>query len=76
MGFFDKLKNFGSKVIKGVRKGYDFVKDKIAPVVRKVLPIVQTAGSAAATALGRPDIGMGISKGAAIVDKGLKFMGR
>ena len=36
MGFFDKLKNFGSKVIKGVRKGWDFVKEKVVPVVKKV----------------------------------------
>lgn len=43
MGFFDKLKNFGSKVITGVRKGWDFVKNKVAPVVRNVLPYAQKA---------------------------------
>ena len=36
MGFFDKLKNFGSKVISGIRKGWDFVKNKVAPVVKKL----------------------------------------
>lgn len=76
MGFFDKLKNFGSKIVRGIRKGWDFVKEKVAPVVRKVLPIVQTAGPAVATALGHPEIGMGISKGAGIVDKGLRFIGK
>lgn len=76
MGFFDKLKSFGSKIVKGIRKGYDFVKDKVAPIVRKVLPVVQTAGPAIATAVGHPEVGMGIAKGTAIVDKGLRFMGR
>ena len=36
MGFFDKLKNFGSKIISGLRKGWDFVKSKVAPVVKKL----------------------------------------
>ena len=36
MGFFDKLKNFGSKIISGVRRGWDFVKDRVVPVVRRV----------------------------------------
>ena len=36
MGFFDKLKSFGSKIVKGVRKGWDFVKERVAPVIRKV----------------------------------------
>ena len=36
MGFFQKLKDFGSKVVKGVRKGYEFVRDKVAPVISKV----------------------------------------
>lgn len=40
MGFFDKLKAFGSKIVTGIRKGWDFVKTKVAPVVRKVLPVV------------------------------------
>lgn len=40
MGFFDKLKNVGSKILSGIRKGWDFVKSKVAPVVRKVLPVV------------------------------------
>ena len=40
MGFFDKLKSFGSKIVSGIRKGWTWVKDKVAPVVRKVLPVV------------------------------------
>jgi len=36
MGFFDKLKNFGSKIVRGIRKGWDFARDKIVPIVRKV----------------------------------------
>ena len=76
MGFFDKLKNFGSKVISGIRKGWDFVKDKVAPVVRKVLPAVQTVGPAIATAVGHPEVGQGIAAGAGVADKVLKFMGR
>ena len=36
MGFFDKLKNFGSKIVRGIRKGWDFARDKVMPVVRKL----------------------------------------
>lgn len=64
MGFFDKLKNFGSKIVRGIRKGWDFVKDKVAPVVRRVLPTVQKLAPAIGTAVGRPDIGTAVSKGA------------
>ena len=64
MGFFDKLKSFGSKIVRGIRKGWDFVKTKVAPVVRKVLPTVQKLAPAIGTAVGRPDVGMAVSKGA------------
>ena len=76
MGFFDKLKNFGSKIVRGVRKGWDFVKNKIAPVVRKVLPAATTAGQAIATGLGHPEIAAGIGSASGVADKVLKFMGR
>ena len=76
MGFFDKLKNFGSKIVKGVRKGWDWVKNKVAPVVRKVLPYAQAAGSGIATALGHPEIGAGINAAGGLIDKGLRFIGR
>ena len=36
MGFFDKLKNFGSKIVSGIRKGWDFARDKVVPVVKKL----------------------------------------
>ena len=36
MGFFDKLKNFGSKIVRGIRKGWDFARDKVLPVVKKL----------------------------------------
>ena len=64
MGFFDKLKSFGSKIVRGIRKGWDFVKTKVAPVVRKVLPTVSKLAPVVATAVGRPDVGMAVSKGA------------
>ena len=76
MGFFDKLKNFGSKIVSGIRKGWDFVKNKVAPVVRKVLPYAQTAGQAIATGLGHPEIAAGIGTAGSVIDKGLKFIGR
>lgn len=63
MGFFDKIKAFGSKIVKGIRKGWDWVKDKVAPVVRKVLPVVGKVAPVIGGALGRPDIGMAVSKG-------------
>ena len=55
MGFFDKLKSFGSKIVKGVRKGWDFVKNKVVPIVRKVAPFAATAAKGIATALGHPE---------------------
>ena len=36
MGLWDKIKNFGSKVIKGVQSGIAWVRDKAAPVIKKV----------------------------------------
>lgn len=39
MGFFDKLKNFGSKVIKGIGRGIGWVRDKVAPIVKKAWQI-------------------------------------
>ena len=43
MGFWQKVKDFGSKVVKGVRKGLDFVRHKIAPVVKKVWTFAKPA---------------------------------
>lgn len=76
MGFFDKLKNFGSKIVSGVRRGWDFVRNRVAPVVRKILPIATTAGQGIATALGHPGIGAGIGAASGVIDKGLKLMGQ
>lgn len=76
MGFFDKLKNFGSKIVNGVRKGWDFVRNKVGPVVRKILPIATTAGQAIATGLGHPGIAAGIGAASGAIDKGLKFIGQ
>ena len=70
MGLFQKLKDFGSKVVRGVRKGWDFVRDKVAPVARKILPIAQTFGNAIPQA--KPFIGAATN----IIDKGLTMMGR
>ena len=36
MGFFDKLKEFGSKIVSGIRKGWDWIKKGGADVIRKV----------------------------------------
>lgn len=76
MGFFQKLKDFGSKVVHGIRKGWDFVRDKVAPVVRKVLPIAQKGAAAIGTALGHPEVAGIASKVGDVVDKGLSFIGR
>ena len=76
MGFFDKLKSFGSKIVKGVRKGWDFVKDKVAPVIRKALPVATTAAHGIATALGHPEASSTIQGVSSAVDRGLKLIGR
>lgn len=66
MGFFDRVKNFGSKIISGVRKGWDFVKDKVAPAIRKVLPVagkiadVVPGGGIVKPVLGALDKGLGV----------------
>lgn len=62
MGFWDKIKSFGSKVVKGIRKGWDWVKEKVSPVVRKILPVVGKVAPVIGGALGRPDIGMTVGK--------------
>lgn len=36
MGLWDKIKNIGSKIVKGVQSGIAWVRDKAAPVIRKV----------------------------------------
>ena len=64
MSFWDKIKSFGSKVVKGIRKGVDWVKSKIFPVVKRVAPVVSKLAPAIGTAVGRPDVGMAIGKGA------------
>lgn len=56
MGFFDKIKNFGSKIVKGIRKGVDFVRDKVAPIVNKIAPYVKTAGTIISAATGHPEM--------------------
>lgn len=76
MGFFQKLKDFGSKVVRGIRKGWDFVRDKVAPVVRKILPAVKTGATVIGTALGHPEVGAVADRVGGIVDKGLSFIGR
>lgn len=76
MGLWDKIKNFGSKVIKGVRKGWDFLRDKVVPVARKVLPYAATAGKIAATALGHPEVSAGITAGQATANKVMDFISR
>lgn len=34
MGFLDRLKNFGSKILKGIKR----VTERVVPVVRKIAP--------------------------------------
>lgn len=76
MGFFQKLKDFGSKVVKGIKKGWDWLRDKAAPVVRKILPIAKTGATVIGTALGHPEAGAIAGKVGDIVDKGLRFVGQ
>lgn len=75
MGFFDKLKNFGSKIVKGVRKGVDFVRNKIAPIIHKVTPFVGPAATAVGAAFGRPDVGLKAGQIAGKVDDTLRKFG-
>ena len=76
MGFFQKLKDFGSKIVTGIRKGWDFVRDRVAPVVRKLLPVAKSAATTIGTVLGHPEVGA-IAEGVGrVVDKGLSFMGK
>lgn len=76
MGFFDKLKSFGSKIVSGIRKGWTWVKDKVAPVVRKILPVVGPAATVIGGAFGHPEAGAIAEKATGVIDKGLKFIGR
>lgn len=76
MGFFQKLKDFGSKIVKGVKKGWDWLRDKAAPVVRKILPAAKTAAGVIGTALGHPEAAGIADKVGGVIDKGLQFIGR
>ena len=76
MGIIDKVKNFGSKIVKGIRKSVDFVRDKVAPVIRKALPYASTAAKGLATALGHPEASAAIGGATQVVDKGLRLIGR
>lgn len=76
MGFFDKLKNFGSKIVSGIRKGWDFVKNKVAPVIRKVLPVAKAGAGIIGTALGHPEAALIADKVGGVVDKGLRLIGQ
>ena len=76
MGFFQKLKEFGSKIVRGVKKGWAWLKDKAAPVIRKVLPIAKTAATAIGTAFGHPEAGAIAEKVGGVVDTGLRMIGR
>lgn len=63
MGFFDKVKSFGSKIVSGIRKGWDFVKQKVVPGIKKILPTVQKVAPMVSTALGHPELAPAIQKG-------------
>ena len=76
MGFFQKIKDFGSKIVRGVKKGWEWLRDKAAPVVRKVLPVARTIGTAIGGAIGGPAGMAGVNKVADVVDKGLQYIGR
>ena len=43
MGFFQKIKDFGSKIVRGIQKGAAWVRDKAAPVVRQVWKFAKPA---------------------------------
>ena len=76
MGLFQKLKDFGSKIVRGVKKSWDWIRDKAAPVVRKVLPIAQQGAKMIGGAVGHPEVGLIADKAGGIIDKGLQFIGR
>lgn len=69
MGLIQKIKDFGSKIIHGVKKGWEVVRDKVAPFLRKALPIAKTAASGAAAAFGHPELIPTIEKGGAVADR-------
>ena len=55
MGLWQKIKDFGSKVVKGIKRGYEWVRDKAVPVVKKVWgvakPVVTAINPAAGAAM-------------------------
>lgn len=69
MGFFDKLKSFGSKIVSGIRKGWDFVKQKVVPGIRKIIPTVQKVAPVITSALGHPELAPAIQKGTETAQK-------
>ena len=70
--FFQKLKDFGSKVISKIKTGAD----KAMRFARKILPVVKTVGPVIAAAVGHPEVGEGIAKGSHVADQILTALGR
>lgn len=70
---WDKIKSVGSKVVKGVVKGFHWVKDKVVPVVKKILPVVGKVAPVIGGAVGRPDIGAAVGGAAS---KASEVMGK
>ena len=43
MGLWDKIKGIGSKIVKGIQSGISWVRDKAAPVIKKVWKFAKPA---------------------------------
>ena len=73
MGFFQKLKNFGSKIVSGIRKGWDWAKTKIPKIIRgitRVAPVVAPVVDKI-----KPGLGTAINAGAGTANRVLDALG-
>lgn len=71
--FGQKLKEFGSKIVTGIKKGLRWVKEKAIPWIKeKGIPMAQKIAPSIAGALGHPEAGEAIAQGA---DKAKQILG-
>lgn len=71
--FGQKLKEFGSKIVSGIKTGFKWAKDKLIPWVKdKGIPMIQKIGPAVSGLLGHPEAGPAITQGA---DKAKQILG-
>lgn len=63
--FWDKLRDFGSKIVSRIKDGVKWARDKALPFIRdKAIPFAKTVVPTVAGLFGHPEIGETVAMGA------------